>query len=167
MPIGRPLRILVVDDEPGARAALRFVLRRDNHHTSFASSADEALQLIENAAEPFDLIISDHVMPGMSGFDFVRKLKERKFAGELFILTAHADAETVAEYRTTDIAGLMAKPFDIADIRQWVVCLQGCRQRPLETRTGPRCAPGAKDFCWLRPEDKNKSNPGAPAAGIL
>jgi two-component system, cell cycle response regulator CpdR len=148
VPGGRQLNILVVDDEPGARMALSLVLKLDGHHAILAGDAEEALKLFENAAAPFDLVITDHNMSGLSGVGLVRKLREKAFTGEIFVVTAHADMAAEDEYRKLGVAGIMAKPFTIADLRQWLNCIQDCRERVSSGAGKPQCPPGAMDFCW-------------------
>ena len=150
IPSGKQLNILAVDDEAGARAALGIVLKMDKHHVLFAKDAEEALKLFENAAPPFDLIITDHVMPGLSGVDLVRKLKENAFAGEIFVLTGHADQAAEQAYRDLGVAGMMEKPFDMTELRQWMNCIQGCRSRFSSGAGKPQCPPIPMNFCWLK-----------------
>lgn len=149
-PSGRRLNILAVDDEAGARSALAIIFKLDRHDAAIAGDGDEALKLFENAAAPFDLVITDHVMPGMSGVDLVRALRKKAFAGCILVLTAHADLAAEQEYRDLGVAGLMVKPFDVTDLRQWVACIQGCQERLASGAGRPQCPPGAQDFCWLK-----------------
>ena len=67
-------KILVVDDEDNIRLLYQEVLRDEGYEVALAGNADEALQSIE--ANPPDLITLDVKMPGMSGIEFLKKLKE-------------------------------------------------------------------------------------------
>jgi two-component system chemotaxis sensor kinase CheA len=78
-------KILIVDDSPFFINVLRDLLSEEGFHVSVASSGEAAIELL-NAAEAsgrYDLLITDLVMPGLSGFDlslFIRqKNKESKF----------------------------------------------------------------------------------------
>jgi signal transduction histidine kinase/DNA-binding response OmpR family regulator len=66
-------RVLVVDDDPEARTILGRVLKDENAEVVMASSGDEALTLI--AQSPPDLVLLDLMMPGMSGFEMVARLR--------------------------------------------------------------------------------------------
>jgi diguanylate cyclase (GGDEF)-like protein len=66
-------RILVVDDDSAFSDIISLILTREGHLVTTASSAEEALAALPSA-DP-ELVISDVEMPGMSGFDFVRKLQ--------------------------------------------------------------------------------------------
>ena len=144
--ITKRLNILAVDDEAGSRAALAIVLKLAGHNAVFAKDGDEALELFENAEDPFDLIITDHLMLRVSGLDLVRRLREKGFVGEIVVLTAYAGTIEEAEYRKLEVAGIMEKPFDIAELREWLQCIYECRTHPA---TG-QCLPRAVHFCWLR-----------------
>lgn len=67
-------KILVVDDEENIRLLYQEVLRDEGYEVTLAGDANAALQSIE--ADPPDLITLDVKMPGMSGMDFLKKLKE-------------------------------------------------------------------------------------------
>ena len=68
-------RVLVVDDEPGMRAGLGEVLRRDGFEVDGAASAEDALARL-GAGIP-DLLVTDLRLPGRSGVDLLRELRAR------------------------------------------------------------------------------------------
>jgi CheY-like chemotaxis protein len=70
----RSLRVLVVDDDPIARAVLSQYLYADGHQVATASDGAEALERF--AHMPMDLVILDHAMPGMTGLQLAASLKE-------------------------------------------------------------------------------------------
>lgn len=65
-----PAKILVVDDNEDQLATLSEILKAMGHSTVLAESSIEALQLLEQS--PFDLVITDVVMPGMDGIAFAK-----------------------------------------------------------------------------------------------
>jgi CheY-like chemotaxis protein len=132
-PNARHLNILAVDDEEGSRASLSLVLALAGHHALIAKDVREALNLYDEAVTPFDLIITDHMMPEMSGVDFVKKLRERGFGGGIIVLTGFMETMDQQEYSKLGVAGIMAKPFDTAVLRQWVGSFR-------EDCPHPRCA---------------------------
>ena len=69
-------RILVVDDEPDIVDLIHDVLTGSGYEVYTASSGEEALNMVEGV-EP-DLIVLDVVLPGLSGFEFCRKVKSKK-----------------------------------------------------------------------------------------
>jgi len=116
----RQLNILVVDDEFGTRASVGIVLALAGHHAVFAKDGDEALRLFENDETQFDLVLTDHQMFRVSGLDLVRGLRKRGFAGEIVVLTAYAGRIEEQEYKKLEVAGIMEKPLDITELRQWI-----------------------------------------------
>jgi len=144
------MNILVVDDEAGSRKAVDVVLKLAGHHTLFARDGDEALKIFDASPEAFDLVITDHQMVHLSGLDLVRLLRERGFTGEIVVLTAYAGTIEEDEYKKLEVAGIMEKPFDIIELRQWLECINGCREQQLRTGELLHCPPGPIHFCWLR-----------------
>jgi CheY-like chemotaxis protein len=67
-------KILVVDDEPVVRELTMEILRRSGHDPHGVTSARGALELLE--AESFDLVVSDVVMPEMTGVEFLDELRD-------------------------------------------------------------------------------------------
>ena len=148
-PSSKRLNILVVDDEAGSRAALAAVLQLAGHKALFAKDGDEALEMFDSAQTPFDLIITDHQMVRVSGLDLVRKLRDKGFGGEIVVLTAYAGTIEEEEYRKLEVSGIMEKPFNIAELREWLDCIHGSRE--LSRAAGnPEGQPKAIAFCWLK-----------------
>jgi two-component system response regulator FixJ len=143
------LKILAVDDEAGTRMAIALVLKRDGHQATITQSAEEALKAVEDAAVPFDLVITDHTMPGLSGVELVKKLRAKAFAGEIFVLSAHADVAAESEYRKMGVAGIMSKPFELTALRQWIQCIPRC-DALLAAGEKPLCDTSAMAFCWRK-----------------
>ena len=124
------------------------VLRLAGHHALFARDGDEALEMFDRAQSPFDLIITDHAMVRVSGLDLVRNLREKGFAGEIVVLTAYTGRMEQQQYSQFEVAGIMGKPFDIAELRHWIDCIHGCRNRAFP-REYPPGRLRAVDFCWV------------------
>lgn len=68
------MRALIVDDSPTTRATLAALLRRDGVDAVVAPTAEDALHAARGA--PFDLVLSDVMMPGMNGFHLSRALEK-------------------------------------------------------------------------------------------
>lgn len=69
--------VLVVDDEQGLRDLVCRTLRAEGYGTLEAAHGAEALELMEGAPEPVDLVVTDVVMPGMDGRELGRRLAQR------------------------------------------------------------------------------------------
>jgi two-component system NtrC family sensor kinase len=115
-------RILVVDDEPALAGMICEALSGDGHRAVQVSDGREALQLINDGNEQFDLIISDIKMPGMGAEALLREL--RKASPELtarFLLTT-GDTVGGATQAFVERNGLplLRKPFDLEHLRRTV-----------------------------------------------
>ena len=97
MTAGAKKRILAVDDDPTAVGALRQILTQKGYAVTIAQSGEEALAVL--ADESFDLAILDVSMPGMSGYDLCRKLRQDDRTVDLpvIFLTARALLMDMAE----------------------------------------------------------------------
>ena len=71
--VGRVTRVLIVDDYPGTAKLIAELLAKAGHETVAVESAPEALELCKT--QHFDLLISDIVMPGKSGWDLMREIR--------------------------------------------------------------------------------------------
>lgn len=74
-PANAPRRILVVDDEPALRETISLTLEQAGHQTATAANGKEGAQRI--AQEGFDLVITDMLMPGCDGLEFIAEIHRR------------------------------------------------------------------------------------------
>ncbi len=115
--VAHPLRVLVVDDEAAIRLALVRHLRRRGHEVQTAGDGAEALERI--AGEPFDVIVSDIRMPGMSGDRLLRVLLERgaeDAVRRLVFMTGDPASESVPHAVHGHDVPVVPKPFTLAEI---------------------------------------------------
>jgi putative two-component system response regulator len=104
----RTARILVVDDEEGVRRSLGRLLKRAGHRCELAGSGDEAIAAFEK--EPFDLVLSDVNMPGLSGIELAHKLKEQYPDVAVVMVTAVDDTEIAEAALEEGAYGYLIKP---------------------------------------------------------
>ncbi|MHB8625672.1 MAG: response regulator [Aggregatilineales bacterium] len=104
-------RILVVDDEMGARTLLSIMLERDGFKALKAKDASEALTMLEQGERP-DLIILDVMMPGMDGVELCRTIRNRPATTEIpiLILSARSDVEAVMRGMDAGATDYLPKP---------------------------------------------------------
>jgi two-component system NtrC family sensor kinase len=103
--------ILVVDDDDHVRRALRRVLRRAKCRILDAPDAAAALEIL--AAEAVQVVVSDYRMPGMSGVEFLRVVKERWPRVQRVLLTGQADSTAIEEaVNQSEIFRFIWKPWD-------------------------------------------------------
>ncbi len=84
-------RILIVDDEAAIRLTMDMLLRRHGYSVATATSGEEALALI--AQQPFDLLLLDLKMPGLSGLEVAQRAQHLQPAPAILILTGSSAIE--------------------------------------------------------------------------
>jgi CheY-like chemotaxis protein len=84
-------RILIVEDEPDIRFMMRLILQSAGHHVTEAKDGAAGLMLIKSA--PPDLVITDVMMPGMNGLDFIERLRSDPNSSAIPILVVSANSE--------------------------------------------------------------------------
>ena len=104
-------RILVVDDEMGARTLMGIMLERDGFKAVKAKDAIEALKILDET-DPPDLIILDVMMPGMDGVELCRTIRGRASSATLpiLILSARSDVESVMRGMDAGATDYLPKP---------------------------------------------------------
>jgi PAS domain S-box-containing protein len=117
---GRHGRVLVVDDELLLLEAVRRVLE-DEHDVVTASSGEDALARLADG-QPFDLIICDLMMPGMSGHELFARIKEISagLASRVVFLTGGAVTPGANKVLEEAPNGFIQKPFDLEELRSFV-----------------------------------------------
>ncbi|MBW1793505.1 MAG: Flp pilus assembly complex ATPase component TadA [Deltaproteobacteria bacterium] len=109
-------KILFVDDEDNVLKAMRRIFRQENYTILTASSGDEALKLLEK--EPVHIVISDHRMPGMTGADLLRNIKELYPQTIRIMLTGHADVNAImGAVNEGAVYKFITKPWNDDDLR--------------------------------------------------
>lgn len=108
---------LVVDDSAGQRALLARSLDQMGYDVAQAASGAEALALCET--RPADMILSDWMMPGLSGVEFCRALRasRRERYSYFILLTSRSDKNAVAEGLDAGADDFLAKPVEPAELR--------------------------------------------------
>ena len=116
-------RILFVDDEAMLLEMYRLVFESDQERwdIQFAPGAKEALEMMEKA--PFDVIVSDMRMPGMSGADLFQEVMKKYPKSSRLIMSGYSDQEQIAKCIGATHQ-FIAKPFDIKLLKNtiWRVC---------------------------------------------
>jgi CheY-like chemotaxis protein len=116
--MGSPLKILAVDDEPSIAQSMRFIFERPLYDLASAEDGEAALARLTTDPNAFDVVITDNNMPGVSGIQFVRQLRDRNFAGKIMVLSAHLSTEVRAAYEAMAVDAMIDKPFSIKALRQ-------------------------------------------------
>ena len=109
------LKVLVVDDNPAARAVLSRYLETDGYTAEQCASGEEAVQHLAAAASdaPFDLVLMDWRMPGLDGLGAARRIRSDKrfeIKPKIVMVTAHDREDFQQQAQGVSIQGFMVKP---------------------------------------------------------
>lgn len=104
-------RILVVDDERYIRSTIKDIFENEKYIVDTAPDPVEALEMIK--INTYDLVLSDIVMPQMTGVDFIKRLKEIEFEAPVVIMSAHGDIQTAVECIKLGAFDFLEKPIDL------------------------------------------------------
>jgi DNA-binding response OmpR family regulator len=117
--VEQAVRILVVDDEATARVSLAEILRLEGYQVATAASGEEALSLLDKS-DPFDLMVLDIKMPGMSGLEVTELVQERYPGVVIILLTAFGALETAIEAIRQGASDYLLKPASVPEILESV-----------------------------------------------
>jgi PAS domain S-box-containing protein len=108
--------ILLVEDEASVRELATKLLRRHGYRVLSAIGPDEAFALVESAAEPIHLILTDVRMPGGTGMDLSRRLREAGHRLPTIFMSGYGEFGPDRDIRLGDDQRFLAKPFTGADL---------------------------------------------------
>jgi signal transduction histidine kinase len=105
-------RVLGVEDSPTQAEELRFILSSEGFEVELARDAERALAALER--ETFDLVVSDIMMPGMSGYDLCRRIKEAPRTRDIpvILLTTLNDPLDIIQGLESGADNFITKPYD-------------------------------------------------------
>ena len=118
----QPLRVLIVDDEEPMRWFVERVLRDAGYETALASDGDEAIA-VASAAAPFDLLVTDEMMPRMAGHQLARYMRERYLDIKVLYLTGFRDNVFAAKGSLWADEAFLDKPCTPEGLREAVSLL--------------------------------------------
>ena len=109
-------KVLIVDDEENVCNALRRSLRKEGYELHFGHEPAEGLELLK--VHKFDMVISDHLMPNMTGLEFLKLVRDRYPDTMRMMLTGHADMQTAIDaINQGQIYRFLSKPWDDTELK--------------------------------------------------
>ena len=109
-----PFRILIVDDDREIRAILVDYLRHQGYDAQGAGDGKEAVK--RHGGVPFDLIVTDLAMPGMTGIELIKELAAGENTTEFIIITGYASLDSAIEAVRAGAFDYLVKPFRIEEL---------------------------------------------------
>jgi len=128
--------ILIVEDDADLREILKFSLERAGYRTEQADSAERGLELV---TEDTRLILLDVMLPGMSGFDLAKVLREKGFKTPVIFLTARSAEDDLLSGFASGGDDYITKPFSTAELlaRIGAVLKRSSVEKPGPVSCGP------------------------------
>ncbi len=105
--------VLVVDDEIGTRESLRMILK-PNYRVHCVGNGYEAIRMVQQAK--MDVILLDLRMPGISGSDTLKEIKEIDPDARVIVITAYGTQESSADTMRHGVFDYVLKPFNVPEI---------------------------------------------------
>jgi two-component system alkaline phosphatase synthesis response regulator PhoP len=106
--------VLVVEDESHLAEGLRFNLESEGYNVEVVDTGEAALDLVVRQAKPFDIVVLDVMLPGISGFDVVAEMRRTGHFIPVLILTARGHSEDVLKGFESGADDYLTKPFDLS-----------------------------------------------------
>ena len=103
-------KILLVEDAADVQLIVADLLRGNGHDVVVSGDGEEALRVAME--QPFDLMILDVMLPGLSGFELCRTVRERGFDGAIMMVTARGQVDDRVEGLGTGADDYLVKPYD-------------------------------------------------------
>jgi len=124
------LSVLVIDDEPAVRSLVQTMLRRLKvKRTAEAADAEAGLEQLMAADPPFDVVVCDWNMPGLSGIELWKRVRESNPRLPFLMVTGRADHGSIAEAVGAGVAAYVVKPFSQKELEAKLAYLSS-RLRP-------------------------------------
>jgi DNA-binding NtrC family response regulator len=122
--------VLFVDDERRVLSSMRAMFRRD-YNVLLANSGEEALELLRS--HPIDVVVSDQRMPGMTGVDVLKAVKDMAPRTMRILLTGYADLKAIeASINDAEVFRYLMKPCPSAELKEAVALAAGVASRAYE-----------------------------------
>ena len=134
-------RILVVDDEPMVRDALKMLLTFDGHTIDLANDGPSALRKLSK--HRFDVVFTDLKMEGMLGDALARAIKKEYPQQVVVMVTAYGDVLTSRDKLSIPVDSLISKPFSIRTLRNVLKRAHGLNEKRQIAATSPPLADSA------------------------
>lgn len=109
-----PLHLLLVDDDRDLRGDMAHFLERYGNRVEQCDDGEQALDLVERKA--FDVIVLDLVMPGCSGLDVLKELRDRHADCEVVVLSGQASVESAVDAMKLGAREFLIKPISLKEL---------------------------------------------------
>jgi DNA-binding response OmpR family regulator len=158
---GIPVSILVADDVPGVLEIITAVLARVGYQVTGAEDGEMAWDAL--CAGRFDLLITDHDMPRLTGMELLRRMRAVPFGTPVILMSGRIPYEEADLFELLQPGMVLAKPFSFGDLLANVSRALAEAPRAMASNDGHRLdnfepsSSAPTDETWQRPEDRTQS----------
>jgi PAS domain S-box-containing protein len=111
-------RLLIVDDEHVIAEMIRLLFQKLGYTIKTSPGGDEALEIFNSAPDEFDLVITDQVMPGMSGLDLTREIKKIRPEMPVILCTGYSEIADPIKAKDLGVSEFLSKPVMTEDLAE-------------------------------------------------
>jgi DNA-binding NtrC family response regulator len=126
-------RILLIENDSGHAGSLKKELEAAGCQTHLVSQGDQGLAFAK--AQPYDLVITEYRLPGLSGLDLIGRLHTFKPRLPIILMTAYGSPETAIEASKLGAFDYLAKPFEMHGLLYLVAKAVACNNQPRSAET--------------------------------
>lgn len=113
----KSLRVLYADDMRELRQLMEIVLGRDGHKVDTVPDGNLAIDLVRKDPSLYDVVITDHHMPTISGLELVAQLRTLRYPGKIIVFSSELSTEVDDSYRRYRVDHILPKPIFPSDLR--------------------------------------------------
>jgi DNA-binding NtrC family response regulator len=115
---GDDMKILVVDDEEGARELFNTILTDEGYEVTLANNGQDALSRMKG--DTYDLVVTDIKMPGMDGLQLLQEIRKTGSQADVIMVTAYGEVESYLKAMSLGAAEYINKPIRIKELKRIV-----------------------------------------------
>jgi len=112
----RSFNVLMVDDDPAVCTVISTILKRQGHTVEVAENGKEAINRLTVKPGYFNVLITDHNMPLVSGLELVQYLRKNDYDGKIIVISGVLTPELLTAYRTKRVDKILQKPFTVENL---------------------------------------------------
>lgn len=124
------MKILIAEDDDRLRKNITHIIQKEYHHVD---SVDNGRDAFDNVLfEPYDLLILDWMMPGLSGIEVCKEVRKRGFTGGILMLTAKDDCTDIIQGLDAGADDYLVKPFKMEELLARIRAILRRKDKPIE-----------------------------------
>jgi two-component system, cell cycle sensor histidine kinase and response regulator CckA len=112
----RSFNVLLADDDASVCLILSIILQRLGNDVEVVNNGKEAIALFAKKPDYFDILVTDHNMPLVSGLEVVNYVRKNDFGGKIMIISGFLNDELTKAYMAKRIDRIIQKPFTIESL---------------------------------------------------